>query len=138
MVRCGSKDCPLVFLKLSLSTSCCPVTPKTGFRGRLTQAKSSISTTQYTSFDDLGRIKQSKQITGSTPYPFTYGYDIGGNLTSMTLPTNRQINYTYDDQSRLGSVISIVNGVPQTVASTFGYAPYGAMTQMTMGNQLVE
>jgi len=120
------------------SDQSCPSTAQNGFRGRLTQAKSSISTTQYTSFDDLGRIKQSKQITGSTPYPFTYGYDIGGNLTSMTLPTNRQINYTYDDQSRLGSVISIVNGVPQTVASTFGYAPYGAMTQMTMGNQLVE
>jgi YD repeat-containing protein len=120
------------------SDQSCPTTAQSGYKGRLTQSKTTNSATQYTSFDDLGRVKQSKQITAGTPYPFTYAYDLTGNLTSMTLPTNRQINYTYDDLSRVGSVISIVNGVPQTIASTFSYTPHGAATSMTLGNSLVE
>ena len=77
----------------------CPTSALTGFRGRLTQSKSSNSVTQYTSFDDFGRVLQSQQITGAT-YPLSYTYDVAGNLTSETVPSSRVVNYSYDDMSR--------------------------------------
>ena len=56
----------------------------------------------------------------------------------MTLPTNRVLNYVYDDLSRTTAVNTTTSAGTQPVASSFSYAPYGAVTQMTMGNNLVE
>ena len=52
-------------------------------RGRLTQMRSSASTTTYSSYDGLGRVTQSSQITGTTTYPFSYAYNAAGLLTRI-------------------------------------------------------
>ena len=41
-----------------------------GKKGRLTAARSTVSTTRYTSFDKLGRVKGSSQQTGGATHRF--------------------------------------------------------------------
>ena len=50
--------------------SACTTTQAVGKKGRLTAARSTVSTTRYTSFDKLGRVKGSSQQTGGATHRF--------------------------------------------------------------------
>jgi len=59
-------------------------------------------------YDNLGRRNSVTTLEGKT----TYGYDASGQLISVTLPTGRKIEYTYDGA---GNRISVKdNGVTTT------------------------
>ena len=59
--------------------------------GRLTKVTNGISSTEYTAFDALGRVKASRQTTSingiNHPYDFSYTYDLAGNLKTETYPS---------------------------------------------------
>lgn len=62
----------------------------------------------------------------------TYGYDVLGNLTTVTLPNGTKINYVIDPQNR--RVGKQVNGVLQ---SGFLYNGHQIVAQLNSTNQLV-
>jgi YD repeat-containing protein len=52
---------------------------------------SSISTTEYTSFDILGRVTGHKQTTDGTDYVTGYTYNLSGALIEETYPSGRVV-----------------------------------------------
>jgi RHS repeat-associated protein len=73
----------------------------------------------------------------------TYYFDLASNLTSITYPTGRIVNYTYDAANRPATAVDSANGItyaaaqvsPPTGCLTTGvcYTPQGAEYSATVG-----
>jgi RHS repeat-associated protein len=94
--------------------------------GRLSSVSNSVSTTNYTAYDGLGRVTAGNQNTGGTAYPFGYGYNALG-LTSMTYPSGRSVSYTYDGAGRTLTAAGTLGSETHTYASEVIYEPHGGM-----------
>ena len=108
--------------------------------GRLTKVTSSVSSTLYTAFDAMGHVKSNSQVTDGQTYTFSnYEYDLAGNLKSETYPTGRIVNTSYDAAGRISQVAGQKTGeTDKTYATSFSYAPHGAVAEMKLGNNLWE
>lgn len=108
-------------------------------KGRPTSVSSSVSATNYDEYDQMGRLKRSKQTTDGQAYQFSYGYDLAGNLTSQTYPSGRTVSTSFDVAGRVSQVSGTKAGeAAKTYASSFGYSPHGAVSSMKLGNNLWE
>jgi RHS repeat-associated protein len=95
--------------------------------------------TQYR-FDDYDRIAGKTQtnraittLGGSQPnLALSYGYSTAGKLASITLPSNRVINYVYDTTKK-GQLVS-VNLSNTPIISSIGYNLGGQITSWNWGN----
>ena len=105
-------------------------------KGKLTTVSSSVSATNYTAFDILGRIKSSTQTTGGQTYNFAdYSYDLSGALVSQAYPSGRVVTTETDDLGRLGRIASqLPNQVQKTMISQLDYTSFGAVKQARLGN----
>ncbi|HWT03934.1 MAG TPA: RHS repeat-associated core domain-containing protein [Pyrinomonadaceae bacterium] len=79
--------------------------------GKMTKVSSSVSETRYTSFDNLGRLLASEQLTTAgqrtgleRPYTSSYAYNLSGALVSETYPSGRVVTTRYDQDGLLESV----------------------------------
>jgi YD repeat-containing protein len=105
----------------------------------LTSVTAGSTVYQYTGFDGLGRVTGSQQTTNSILYPFQqYAYNLTDGITSMTLPSGRVLNTSYDSVGRPACVSGSPNCTGTKYASQVSYAPHGAMQQLTLGNNLIE
>jgi RHS repeat-associated protein len=102
-------------------------------KGRLTRVSSSVSVYDYLEYDELGRVKRSKQTTEGVEYSMSYGYDRAGNMTSQTYPSGRVVTTGYDNAGRIASVAS--GG--KTYADQFTYTPHGAVASMSLGDRVM-
>jgi len=100
-------------------------------KGRLTAVSSTVSATNITQYDALGRVMGSTQITGGQTYPFSYAYNVDGTLQQQAYPSGRIVNYGYDGAGRTNNAAAGAT----TYAFGFTYAPHGALEQMTLGSQ---
>jgi YD repeat-containing protein len=110
-------------------------------KGRLTKVASSVSTTEYTQYDPLGRVKGSRQTTSgaSQAYQMSYGYNLAGLMVSASYPSGRVVTTSYDGAGRLNTVNGQKAGeLNKSYASGFSYTAAGAVSAMQMGNGLVE
>jgi RHS repeat-associated protein len=116
----------------------------TNSKGRLTSVSSSVSSTNYTAYDALGRITAANQITDGQPYTMSYGYNLSGGRTSMTYPSGRVITTGYDDAGRLAGVRDQSSGIYYAGAATTDttnrvqYTAHGPVSVMKLGNGLWE
>ena len=113
-------------------------------KGRLTQVTSSISTYDYLEYDQLGRVKQSKQTTvggAAQGYTFSnYSYNLAGEMTSETYPSGRVVATEYDSAGRVAGVRN--QGAPSYYAGAAAsdatnriqYAAQGAVSVVKLGN----
>ena len=111
--------------------------------GKLTKVSSSVSTTEYTSFDILGRVTASKQTTdgveyggSGSPAAMTYTYNLGGAMVEQQYPSGRVVKNTLDASGDLSIVQSKKNAASGywNYADSFTYNPAGAVTSMQLGN----
>ena len=72
-------------------------------KGRLASVSSSLSTYSYSGYDATGKVTGGSQTLGSQTYTMTYGYNLAGQLKSITYPSLRTVNYGYDNAGRLNS-----------------------------------
>lgn len=100
-------------------------------KGKLTKVSSAVSTTEYTSFDILGRVLGAKQTTaGGDPLGYTtgYTYNLSGALIEETYPSGREVKNVLDNDGELSLVQSarcgVVNGVTATCSDPQGYFSY--------------
>jgi len=109
-------------------------------KGRLTSVKSDISSYDYTSFDEVGHIKSSSQVTDGQTYALPqYQYDLAGNLRSVAYPSGRVVQTSYDAAGRPDGVIGQSTGQQaKSYASSFNYAAHGAIASLKLGNNLWE
>ncbi len=106
--------------------------------GHLTWESNGNSSTSYTQFDAMGRVLASTQKTGTVEYPFHYSYNVGGSLEVQTLPSERKVQTCYDQGGRVAQVQNGTGTSAPSYASGLQYTPHGAISQMTLGNNLVE
>jgi RHS repeat-associated protein len=118
-------------------------------KGRLTSVSSTVSTTNYTAYNALGRVTSSNQVTDGNTYTFpVYDYDLAGNLQRQVYPSGLQVGTNYDSAGRISEVWGNwpANCPPgwdcmlatQVYADSFSYAPHGAVESMMLGNVLWE
>jgi RHS repeat-associated protein len=110
-------------------------------KGKLTKVTNGFSTTEYTSFDILGRVTRSKQTTDGVVYgtdanPMTYAYNLSGAMIEQKYPSGRVVKNTLDAEGDLAQVQSKKNaaGIFRNYASSFVYTAAGAVSSMKLGN----
>jgi RHS repeat-associated protein len=104
-------------------------------KGKLTKVSSSVSETKYDSFDNLGRILTSQQITDGQTYTFGYAYNLGGMLTEETYPSGRKVKNSFATDGDLSKVETQPSGgAYATRADNFSYTAAGAVSAMQLGN----
>ena len=117
-------------------------------KGKLTKVSSSVSTSEYTSFDILGRVTGHKQTTDGQSYSTGYAYNLSGALMEQTYPSGRMVKNVIDYNGDLSMVQSSkcldgtlpTNGVCVnrsglwSYARNFTYNAAGAVTSMQLGN----
>ena len=97
---------------------------------------SSVSTTEYTDFDILGRVKSHKQTTDGTAYTTGYVYNLSGALVEQTYPSGRVVKNVLDNDGDLSMVQSKKNATAGywNYAKNFTYNAAGAVSSMQLGN----
>lgn len=105
-------------------------------KGKTTGIKSSVSRTNFTEFDDLGRLKTHQQITDGQTYATAYTYNLSGALIEETYPSGRVVKNTLGVDGELLQVQSKKNANFgfHTYAGSFTYDSSGAVTKMQLGN----
>ena len=108
----------------------------TNAKGKLTKVSSTVSTTEYTAFDILGRVTAHKQTTDGTAYTTGYKYNLSGVLIEETYPSGRVIKNVLDAEGDLSIVLSKKNSSAGfwTYANSFTYNAAGAATSLQLGN----
>jgi RHS repeat-associated protein len=111
-------------------------------RGMLTKVYSSVSSTESLTFDLLGRVTRSKQVTDGVTYgtdekPMTYAYNLSGAMIEQKYPSGRIVKTVLDSDGALSAVESKKNstsGPSWGYAQNFTYNAAGAVTSMQFGN----
>jgi len=103
----------------------------TVFKGALKTVANSNSSTNYDSYDALGRVTQTTQATSTnSPYVFHYGYNRAGALSSETFPSSRVLTFTYDKAGRPATLAA-----GSTIYATgVTYASHGPMSHVSLAN----
>ena len=104
--------------------------------GLLTSVANGSSTTNYLSFDAMGRVLASNQVTGSQTYPFSYTYNLAGSVMTETYPSCRTITTGYDGANRPDAVTGVMSGAQTNYVAGVSYAPAGGPTLYQYGNNL--
>lgn len=108
-------------------------------RGQLTKVSSSVTETRYPSYDNLGRVKSSQQITNGVTYGFAdYSYDFASNLISKTYPSGRIVKTTFDSSGDLIKVESKKDSSNplETYLDQVKYDAAGSAIESRLGNGL--
>ena len=104
-------------------------------KGKLIKVSSAISTTEYTSFDILGRVLAHKQTTDGNAYTSGYTYNLSGALIEETYPSGRVVKNTLDNDGDLMQVQSRkTNDTFRNYANSFNYTAAGAVSSLRLGN----
>ena len=89
-------------------------------------------------YDSLSRISSETRtfIGVGNQYQISYGYNLAGELTSITDPSGAQVSYNYDATGRLSSMpASGYTGVTNFLSNA-QYRASGAMKHATYGNSV--
>ncbi|HEY0429715.1 MAG TPA: RHS repeat-associated core domain-containing protein [Pyrinomonadaceae bacterium] len=108
----------------------------TNAKGKLIKISSSVSTTEYTSFDTMGRVTAHKQTTDGNAYTTAYAYNLSGALLEETYPSTRVVKNVLDADGDLAKVQSkkTTNTPLWNYAQNFTYTSAGAVSSMQLGN----
>lgn len=113
--------------------------------GRLTRVEVAGGTaTAYDTFDPLGRVTRSRQITSSTT-PYRFGTDLlpgyeylrNGALSAITYPSGRKLTTTYDDLARPLALSGLLAGQTREYVSAATYTDHGALATLRLNGQRI-
>ncbi|MGP0060686.1 MAG: DUF6531 domain-containing protein, partial [Beijerinckiaceae bacterium] len=116
------------------------VTQRTDPRGAV-PSLSDLPITDSRIFDTKGNITSySRTVSPAPVFTSTYAYDAAGNITAMTYPSGRLVNFQRDTLGRITSITTsqTVTAPSQTIASSIGWVPYSGIAGLTFGNGVVQ
>lgn len=105
--------------------------------GRLTGIVSTGAGLTYR-YNHLGMISQKIVLLNGITTMTQYGYDLAGNLSSITYPSGRLVTYVRNSAGQVDSITtkSTPTASVQTLVSNLGYLPFGPASSYTFGNGL--
>ena len=80
----------------------------------ITEIDDASGSIQYT-YNVLGQVTQEKKITSGVAYTIGYAYDLDGEVTRITYPSGRSVNYSRDSTGPTRAVAP-----PTTTSTTSG------------------
>lgn len=86
--------------------------------------------TAYLYYDSLGRLTDYEP--NNRTHELWYGYDLAGNLTSLSYTGGQQVTKTYDAAGQMDSVTDTLGNT-----TTFGFNPDGALARISYPNGVV-
>ena len=114
-------------------------------KGKLTKVTSSVSTTEYMTFDNFGRLTRSRQITDGVVYgddanPMTYSYNLSGGLIEQKYPSGRVVKNEFESDGDIARISGrpTSTATEQMYATGFGYFADGKIEKLKLGNGLWE
>lgn len=87
------------------------------------------------SYDSRGQIVAERRSTNSVTKSTAYTYNFHGNITSVTYPSGRTVNYTYNIADQPTSAADTAHSI--TYASSALYNAPGALTYLQEGSTLI-
>ncbi|WP_334364372.1 RHS repeat-associated core domain-containing protein [Bradyrhizobium sp. AZCC 1578] len=106
-------------------------------KGRVTRIQDATGTVERI-YNSLGQMVQEKKTTGAAVYTVGYGYDLDGNITGITYPSGRIVNYSRDAIGRISGVTSQTNAGTVTLADGVTWMPSGPLQSLRYGNGLTQ
>jgi RHS repeat-associated protein len=93
-----------------------------------------LGTVSY-NYNTLSQLSSETRTFTNVPGSFTlsYGYNLGGELTSVTNPWNAQVGYNYDKMGRPTAVTGSGYGGVSSYVNSLGYRAFG-LKQMGYAN----
>jgi RHS repeat-associated protein len=103
--------------------------------GRLTGVSGAESGHTF-AYNGYGELTSKVSTVGSQSYTTTRAFNSSGQLSILTLPSGRAVDFGYDTNNRVTSITTTPSGggATQTVVSNVTYAPFGSMTGYSFGN----
>jgi RHS repeat-associated protein len=105
--------------------------------GRLTTMSdaSGATTYHYNAFGEL--TNKTRTANDGITTTFSYTYDEGGRLASMTYPSGRRLSYSYDSQGVVESLsLHYLETSGPVLAQAIHYLPFGPIQSLSYGNGL--
>jgi RHS repeat protein len=79
--------------------------PASNNNGRVMQMTDPTGNETY-QYDPLGRVTTLSKTVGSVVYPIQYAYDIAGNIKTITYPSGRAVQESFDSLERVTQISS--------------------------------
>jgi RHS repeat-associated protein len=98
-------------------------------KGRLASMTDPSGATTYR-YERRGLLRYEQKVVDSVSFTSQYAYDANGNRSSITYPSGRIVNYTFDYADR---PLSAISGTT-TYVSNATYLPFGPQNSMSFGN----
>jgi RHS repeat-associated protein len=105
--------------------------------GRLCRRIDESGTWEYV-YDAFGNIVRETKVELGITYTTGYEYDDGDNITQMTYPDGRVVNFNRDGVRRINAISTDINSLNTNIVSGIQYRADNQMTQRTFGNGLVD
>lgn len=83
------------------------------------------------SYDPFGHVVAERRTIGTVTENTSYTYNVDGSMASLTYPSGRVINYTYNNAQQQVSVVDITGSTNYVTGAT--YAPNGALASAVHG-----
>jgi RHS repeat-associated protein len=99
-------------------------------KGRLTGMSDGAGESAY-SYDLLGRVVQETHTVAGVTKSMSYAYNLDGSISSVVLPSGRQLNYSVGNAQRLQAIVDASSGVSYVSGAV--YAPMGSVSSVTLG-----
>ena len=105
--------------------------------GRLTSIITSTTRLDF-EYNHAGLITKKYAQAANTFVSTHYRYDAAGNLTGITYPSGREVNYQLDALARISSITTKLNASApeQTLVNNIAYLPFGPANTYQYGNNL--
>ncbi len=95
-------------------------------KGRLASVTNGIVATDR-EYTDRGDLALERTTIGGASYTIVYGYDAGGNLTSVQAPSGVTAGYEYSGGRP--KTLTVTAGAEQQVVRNISFAPFGGRTR---------
>jgi RHS repeat-associated protein len=92
--------------------------------GRVMQMTDPTGNAAY-QYDALGRVTTLSKTVGSTVYPIQYAYDIAGNPKTVTYPSGRALQESFDSLERVTQISSSGTNYLSSMAYNSAWRPTG-------------
>ncbi len=101
--------------------------------GHLTQITDSTGITNY-GYDLHGRLTGETKSAYGAIYTTAYAYDAQGRMNSITYPSGRVVNYSFDTLGRISQITTTFNSTSQILVSAIVYQPFGVVQRFNYGD----